>query len=67
VLRYEDRMMAHGRLLAVILWLGGREPLFYKVPRVFEHRRQSLTAKVFKLFAAQMEAATKGRLRQSVE
>jgi hypothetical protein len=67
MLRYEDRMMAHGRLLTIIFRVGRRKPLLYKIPRVFQHHGQSLTAKVFELFAAQMKAATKGRLRKRCE
>jgi hypothetical protein len=64
VLRYEDRVMPHGRLLPIIRGKSGREPLLNKILGVFQDSRQPFTLKVFKLFAAQAEAASKGRLRE---
>jgi hypothetical protein len=60
VLCYEDGMVAHGRLLAIVGGLRGCEPLLDKVRGVLHDAFEPLLVQVLKLFAAQAEASAKG-------
>ena len=46
---YEDRMIAPGRLLAVVRGLGGRESFFYEVGGVSEHHIHPFACKIIPL------------------
>jgi hypothetical protein len=61
VLCDEGGMVSHGRLLAVVGGLGGREAFVYEVGRVFEYDRQALRAKVGQLLPAQFKSASELR------
>src|SRR5215213_1700984 len=67
VLCDEGGVVAHGRLLAVVGGLGGREALVYEVRGVFEHDGQPLRAQVRQLLAAQPEAPAELRLAERRE
>jgi hypothetical protein len=61
VLGDEGRVVAHGRLLAVVGGVGCREALVYEVGGVFEHDTQALRAQVRQLLPAQTEAPSELR------
>jgi hypothetical protein len=61
VLRDEDGMMSHGRLLAVVRGGGGRQTLFDERGGVLQDHGQTFASQVFKLPAAQAEPTPEGR------
>ena len=67
MLRDEDRMPAHRRLLAIVGWCRGCEPFGDERPRVLDHRRHPLGGQVVAITWCEREAATEGRLRQRIE
>jgi hypothetical protein len=67
VLRDEDRMIAHGRLLAVVGGMCRGQPLLYKISRVFEDDAEPLLPQIVQLFPAQAKATAKVRSVQGRE
>lgn len=67
VLGDEGRVVAHGRLFAVVRGSGGRESFVYEVGRVFQHDAQALRAKVGEFLPAQFESATELRFAERRE
>lgn len=62
----DEHWMAFPRcLLAVVLWLGGRQSLRDEIPRVRDHRRQAFVVEIRFLFGAESETLTELRARQS--
>jgi hypothetical protein len=64
VLRYENRMMTHRRLLSIVCRGSRSQPLLYKIRRVFEYYGQPFIAKILKLFTLQVESLAKCRFRK---
>jgi hypothetical protein len=65
VLRYEDRMIAPGRLLAVVDRLGWREPLLYKICCVPEDCLHPFRLEIIQLLSAKLHRAAKLRFPQA--
>jgi hypothetical protein len=67
VLGDEGGVVAHGRLLAVVRGVGGRESFVYEVGCVFEHDAQALRAEVGEFLPAQFESAAELRFAERSE
>lgn len=67
VLGDEDRMIAPGRLLAVVGGFGGREPLFDKICGVFEDSFQTFLIQIIQFLFAQVDIAPKLGMLQIVQ
>jgi len=67
VLRDEHGMPAKWCLLAIVPWLGGREPLGDEGRGMLQHRRQTPGFEIFLLSRAEPKASPKGRTTQRDE
>ena len=67
MLRDEDGVTAHRRLLAVAQRLGRREPLRNKVSRMLAHGAKAAVGEIGTLLVAQAEAAAERRGSEPVK
>ena len=63
----ENRMIAPGRLFAVVGGRGGRETFFDEIGGVFENGFQTFPVEIFRLFSVKPYLAAKLRVLQIIQ